>query len=294
MKKLILTITMCFLFAVALIILGRLATGGTDLDAKLDIAPPRHTASRKLIIVGEEWAPFEYSKDGVTRGIDAEILELVFGKLGVDYEIQFYPWSRAWLMAQNGEADAVISISYKKERETHLLYTDSQKRFGETGDWPADYLWGSEYVFFIRKIHEPVFTFNSYVQIKADKYRVATIQDYSYDKKFMEAGMNSQVVPDQEAGFQLLAEGKADIFPNEKTVGLVALQKLGLTDKITYCKKPMFRKPYLLPFCRKSDYPDKEKLMMQFYAALRKLRASGEYQRIYEKNIKAMVPDSPK
>ncbi len=297
MKKLWMTTGLAALFVVFLIVLSRIAASIATTDDQVPAPPaPKPAPVRKLIIVGEPWAPFEYLDDGQTRGIDAEVLERIFTKLGVDYEIQFYPWSRAWLMAQNGKADAVISVSYKKSREKYLLYTDSQRRFVETGAWPAEYLWSSEYVFFCRQIHHDSFRFESYTQIKQDGYRLATIQDYSYNREFRAAQLQpTAVVPDQDAGYRLLAAGEVDLFPNEKTVGLAALKRLGLRDKITIIAKPMFRKPYLLPFCRQSDYPDKEELMRTVYRELNAMRASGEYEKIYQKYIPPLraLPELP-
>lgn len=241
------------------------------------------SSSHKFIIVGEVWAPFEYLEDGKPKGIDVEVLDHIFGKLKIDYEIQFYPWARAEWMAQNGKADAVISVSYKKSREEFLMYTDSQKQFGVDGARGAEFLWNAKYVFFCRKSKKAELEFDSYAQIRADAYRLVTIRGYTYNRQFREARLPSIIVTSQEEGFQMLAEGQVDLFPNELTVGRAALKKLGLSDKITRLDKALFTKPYLMPFCKKSDFPNKEELMLRFYDELNKMRDSGNYRKIYLK-----------
>jgi polar amino acid transport system substrate-binding protein len=240
--------------------------------------------NRPLLIVGEVWAPFEYEgKDGQLTGIDVDVFDIIFSRLKVPYELKLYPWSRAQMMAENGDVDMVVSVSYKKSRERFLIYTESQKEFGKNGIWPKEYLWNSEYVFFCKKIFADKINFTSYDQLKGSGYRIGTVRDYSYNPEFIKFSLSSYVASDIEAGFKLLAEGRYELFPADKTVGLATLKKLGLDQKITYLPKVMFKKPYLMPACKRSDYPDLKNVMAQFYEELNKLRQSGEYKKIYDR-----------
>ncbi|MHC4872558.1 MAG: substrate-binding periplasmic protein [Planctomycetota bacterium] len=248
--------------------------------------PEVQKADDIFLIIGEEWPPFEYYKNGELTGIDIEVFEIIFKNLNVKYQLKLYPWSRAKMMAENGEADAVVSVSYKKSREEYFLYTESQKEFGRSGKWPDEYLWNSEYVFFCKNIFADKIKFESYEQIKKDGYRVGLVRDYSYNPEFRESGLGSYTANDITTGFKLLAQGKYDIFPADKTIGRAALAQLDLAEKITFIPQPMFKKPYLMPFCKKSAWKNKEELMKKFYMELNNLRKSGKYVEISAKYFK--------
>lgn len=246
---------------------------------------PNEGADNPILIIGEEWAPFEYTKDGVVQGLDAEVLKKIFARLQLPYAIKLYPWSRAKLMGERGQADFLISVSYKKSRERFLHYTEDQREFARSGTWPRNYLWNSEYVFFCRKALLPALRYESYAQIREDGYRVGLVRDYSYNPAFRKAGLGDFTADDISSGFQLLAEGKYDLFPADRTVGKAAVQALDLQDQITFLPKVMFAKPYLLPACRHAPRPGLPELMQAIYDELDRMRRSGEYDRIRQRAL---------
>ncbi|MDT8389136.1 MAG: transporter substrate-binding domain-containing protein [Lentisphaeria bacterium] len=244
--------------------------------------PPDHIQAiqRPLRFVCEDWPPLEYMENGTIKGIDVQVVDHIMNWLGVPYEIHIYPWSRAWMMAENGKADAVLSVSYKAARESVLFYTEEQRDYARTGTLPEDYLWLSEYVFFIKKANVGRFQFDSYDQVKADGITVGRNRDYSYDKAFRDAGFSGPVYSSTERGLLALVAGEIDLYPMDRMVGYAELNRLGLQDSVTTLPKPLFSKPYLSPFCRRSETPDLEKVMDAFYRELRLMRADGRYKRI--------------
>ncbi len=241
---------------------------------------------RPLIFVCEDWKPFEYIENKEVKGLDAEVVDIIMKRLAIPYEIKIYPWSRAWMMAQKGKADAVLSISYKPSREPTLYYTQEQREFCETGNVPTDYLWKSEYVFFIKKNNLDKIKFESYHQIVNAEYKVGKNKDYSYNPKFCSVNFNSKHYNSTKDGLLALAAGDIDLYPMDKNVGLATLRTLGLAESITYLPEVLFSKPYLAAFCRKSDYPALEDVMKAFYHELHLMRKSGEYKKIYTKHMK--------
>lgn len=240
---------------------------------------------RKFMFVCEEWPPFECVQDGNAHGINVDILERIMKTLNVPYEIRIYPWSRAWMMAERGSADAVLSVSYKASRESVLYYTEEQRAFPETGVIPPDYLWISEYVFFVLTRNRDKFRFESYDQLRADKPRIGTNRDYSYDSAFLEAGLSSREFNDTKEGLEALVTGEIDLYPMDKTVGIATLHDMGLRESVTFLPNPLFSKPYLAPFVRSSGYPGIERLMHDFNRVLRSLRDSGEYETIVQEHL---------
>jgi polar amino acid transport system substrate-binding protein len=252
----------------------------------IDVGDP-DVPQRRLRFVCEEWVPFEYPVDGVPKGIDVEVTDLIMKRLGIPYEIRFYPWSRAWLMAEKGHAEAVLSVSYKASRENVLYYTPEQADFAKTGVLPPDYLWQADYVFFVKRKFKETHRFDSYEQIKADGCRIGTNKDYSYDDAFRSANLSCREYPDTETGLTALVNEEIDLYPMVRTVGLATLKEMGLLESITYLPKPLFSKPYLVPFCRTSDYPNLEYIMYAYYRELSRLRRNGEYEKIYRNYVDA-------
>jgi len=241
--------------------------------------------SRPIVFVCEEWIPFEYAAGDKVKGVDAAVVEHIMKRLDLEYRIELYPWSRAWMMAEKGKADAVLSISYKEAREAALYYTDDQRAFAKSGKAPENYLWMSEYVFFVMKKEKDKFKFESYEQLKKDGVRIGRNRDYTYNPEFMAAGFEGPLYATCEDGMLALVAGKIDLYPMDKTVGAAALAKLGLSDSVDRLPKPMFTKPYLSPFCRSSDLPNIEEVMKCFYTELRLMRESGKYEELYNQSI---------
>ncbi len=261
----------------------------------LAIAPAQASENpRPFIIVAEVLPPYEYMNDaGKPTGINVEIIDHVFNALGVPYEIRFYPWSRAWLMAANGAADAVLSVSYQKQREPYLYYTDEQRTFWKTGEIPPDFLWLTEYVFFATQILADAVRFESYEQLQADKLRIAISDQYTYDTALLEANIPQVVKNTPLDAIQALLRGEADLSPMDRTVGWALLKEHDLHDRITWLPKPLFMKPYLLGFSKNANYPDIEDLMQRFYGELRNMRQNGTVEEITARYLDPIRPPRP-
>jgi polar amino acid transport system substrate-binding protein len=231
---------------------------------------------RPVLFVAEEWMPFEYLKDGKPRGIDVTIVDRIMKRLALPYEIQFYPWNRAWMLAERGKADAVLSVSYNVSREDVLYFTPEQRTFATTGMLPPDYLWVSEYAFFVLQNGGNAMHFESYEQLKRDGVRVGTNRGYSYDSAFIAADLSFREYPDAESGMRALVNGEIDMYPMDRTVGLAVLEQLGFAEIVTHLPRPLFSKPYLAPFVRGSDMPGNAAIMQAFNAQLRHMRETGE------------------
>lgn len=239
-------------------------------------------ALQPIRFVAEVWPPFEYLENDKPAGIDVDLLAAIMPALQTPYTINLYPWSRAWKMAANGHAEAVLSISYKASREPLLYYTDEQRAFAESGVFPSDYLWRSKYLFFIKKSRAGEIHFDSYEQLAKQRLRIGVNRDYTYVPAFMAAPLNRKRYPTTEAAFAALMAGKIDIYPIDRTIGYSVLQQMGIADSVTPLPRPLLEKPYLAPFCRQSAYPNLEGIWRAFNAALRESRANGTYDQIRE------------
>ena len=124
-----------------------------------------------LKVVGTEWPPYDMLKEGEPVGLSSETIISVLKKMGVKFNISFYPWKRAVLMVEKGEADALFGVSKNAEREKIFYY-------------PTTPIHQSRYVFFIRKENKNKLKINSYNELK--QYIVGVTAGYSYTKELWE------------------------------------------------------------------------------------------------------------
>ena len=250
-----------------------------------------YSAEKKLIIVGEGFAPFEFTQDGKAVGIDIDIAKYIFNKMNIPVEFRIQPWKRAWYNIETGKADAILSTSLKEKRKPYLLY-------------PQENMWVSEYVFFVMKDKvQP--NFGGYETAIQQKLTIGIINGNSYHPSFWQAfpyengATNFQVdlvslqLNDQLAGvnkfeqnLKKLVRGRIDLVIADKTVGLYTAKLLGLYDQITYYDIALYSKPYPMPFAKKSSYPNIEKIGNQFEQELKALKQSGKYQSFFDKWLK--------
>lgn len=71
-----------------------------------------------------DFPPFEFHENGKVIGLDADIVNQVFNRIGYKTEITNYPWKRALEMSKTGEADAIMSIRKSAEREADYIFSD--------------------------------------------------------------------------------------------------------------------------------------------------------------------------
>lgn len=247
---------------------------------------------RALIVVGEEFPPFEFIENGEVVGIDIDIASRIFDKIGIPVVFHILPWKRAWYMIKTGQADAVLSTSRKDSREPYLWYPDQA-------------MWASEFVFFTHR-DRILPTFKGYSTILEKNLKVGVTQGNSYYSGFWQAfpyqdgstyfqgeesltPLHAQLysASNLKMNIKLLSvKGRIDVYPADKTVGLYTAKQMNLQESITYYDSVIFTKSYPMPFAKSSKYPGIKYIADKFDRELKVLKESGEYQKIINKWIK--------
>lgn len=75
-----------------------------------------------LLFVYNEYPPFEYETEKGHTGISVEKIRIAAEGANIPLKFSQYPWSRALIMIQNRQADAIFSLFRTKEREKYLDY----------------------------------------------------------------------------------------------------------------------------------------------------------------------------
>ena len=88
---------------------------GLLLLGLLMISQPAPAASFR--VVTEEWAPFNFQDNGQPTGFSVELLQAALELVGEQPVIEFMPWNRAYLTAQNEPDVLIFTMARTPERE---------------------------------------------------------------------------------------------------------------------------------------------------------------------------------
>lgn len=182
-------------------------------------------APKPLRAVGTQFARlYEGAEGRPPQGLAVDLLQQLFGADGIRCE--WMPWARALLMVETGEADILVGPYLTGDRETRLrfstrsFYSDSMVwyvRRGEQARWRGDLedLSGA---------------------------RVAAVRGWAYGSRFdrMKWLADSMSwVATVEAGLQMLAKGRVDLFAANERNCRPVLERLGLTAVLSHCSPPL-------------------------------------------------------
>lgn len=94
------------------------------LTLSLSLAPLSAPLAETLHFVTEEYAPFNYTKDGKITGIAVDQVHAMSKAAGVDYTIEIMPWARAFAMAENQPMHCVFTAGYNRERAGRFAWVN--------------------------------------------------------------------------------------------------------------------------------------------------------------------------
>ena len=90
----------------------------------LSLAPLTASLAEPLHFVTEEYAPFNFTKDGKITGISVDQVTAIAKAAGIDYTLEIMPWARAFAMAQNRPMHCVFTTGYNRERAKKFVWVN--------------------------------------------------------------------------------------------------------------------------------------------------------------------------
>ena len=72
---------------------------------------------RRIDIVTEEWAPYNYTEDGIIKGFSVDIVRHIIRELKVDVDLRIIPSMRTTLILDNNPRTMMITMLRTQERE---------------------------------------------------------------------------------------------------------------------------------------------------------------------------------
>lgn len=228
------------------------------------------SASEKNIIIATGEFPPYISEKIVNNGPAAEVVRQSFKQMGFNVIFKFMPWKRTYLTAKENN-EIFISAFWLKTKEKERKFYYSEKVYD--GDW----------VFFHHK--DTKVDWKNYSDLS--KYVIGATKGFSYTKDFYDGIENKTLNVDWVNNeYQLLGmihKKRIDIAPLNKYVGYYLLKKHYPKYNPTwfrYAKKSLVKTSSHLIFNR--THPDAEVMRNIFNKGLRKLKKSGQYDKIFQ------------
>lgn len=215
--------------------------------------------AQPLRLVTEPWPPYAYLHDGQPTGIDYDIANEVFRRLGVTVHWEFLPWRRCLMMIEQGQADGVLDIFQTHDRAPLLLY-------------PEQSLSNVDFVLYqaIRKPH----TVNSLADLRG--LRVGVQAAFQYGPAFDGAvDFRREPAPTLQANFGKLLLGRIDVLITDRHAGRFVIQELALQGQVSELPWRAGSYPQYLALRRNAGL---DELMKRFDAELQRFRAEPQYQ----------------
>lgn len=78
--------------------------------------------AQEISIVTEEWKPFNYTERDTLKGMATEVVTSVLKEAGIKYQIDVYPWLRAYNMALENDNVLIYSIGRTEHREKQFKW----------------------------------------------------------------------------------------------------------------------------------------------------------------------------
>ena len=221
------------------------------------IAPGLATGAPRLVLVTEEYPPYNMSNDkGEVVGISTAIVKAMMTEVGYDCELSIYPWSRAITLARTQVNTCVFSMSRTPEREAlykwigPLVFND-WSLFGRSGESrPA--------------------RMEDVQNMHIGSYQGDAIVTYLQSR-----GYFVDVAPSDNLNPKKLQAGRIDYWATGRLIGQYRLRQQGVTDiepMLTFNHSEMFLA------CQK-QLPDTQVDLLQ--KALKELERRGAIKAIY-------------
>ena len=221
-------------------------------------------SAQKLRVVGDSWPPY-VDKSLPGNGLAVEIVDAGLRRAGYEPELTIVQWTKALAGAKAGLYDIVAAIWYSDERDETLLFSEP---FLENR------------VFFVKRRGSPV-QFNNLSELTA--YRIGIVRDYSYGPEI--DNLTALKIPSNYVVQILLGvvSGSLDLAVVEQRVALFEMNRYmsNQADDLEFVSPPVSVRGLRIAASRMN--PDHAKVIADFNAAIKAMKADGSFESIYAK-----------
>ncbi|WP_027186405.1 substrate-binding periplasmic protein [Desulfovibrio inopinatus] len=223
---------------------------------------------KELLIVATDYPPYEFAvPQNGERGFDVEVVEEAFKRAGISVRFEFYPWSRALQMVEDGTAAGALTCAKNPEREKIYFFSDPISRMTD--------------VFVVRKDHKfpPLSNMND---IKKYGLYPGTMRGNYTEKRYKQLGIPYDLSPSEVIALRKLADNRIDVIATIEENTLYNAKQLGIQDKIkTYKSEDVETSLFHVIFSKK--WAGMKRIVHIFNENLSAMRQDGTYEKIHQK-----------
>jgi len=225
------------------------------------------TAKEEILLVSTEFPPYE-SETLPDYGFVSEIVKVAYQRVGYTIKVDFMPFARSLMMAEDGIVDGTFAIWYRKERTQRLAFSDP--------------LLSSGVVFYKHKDRNIPFNGN-YEALKT--YKIGVVRGYVNPPKFDVADyLEKYSVGEEIQALQMLAVGRIDLMIVDKLVAQHIINtKLPEYSMILEPMEPLLKEDFLyLAISKKTK--DYQRKLEDFNNGLKQILEDGTIKKIMLKH----------
>ena len=211
-----------------------------------------------------EWAPYTAEQDPKGKLLERVVTE-AFKLEGVEVQYSYFPWRRSYLRVEDGSFDGTFPWTRTPERDRQFILNKVP-------------ILTEENVYFHLK--STAFDWQTLDDLK--KYKVGVTLGYKNEQIYKDHAIASDVAPSEELNFKKIAMGRIDVYETSKIVGYTTIKTTlppATAVLFTHHYKPASVEDYFILFSRKT--PRGKELANTFDAGLKRLKASGAYDKIF-------------
>lgn len=216
----------------------------------------------KFLIMTEDLKPYNYLEEGKIKGISVEVVQKVLKNLEYEKEsIWLYPWSRALQLLDSRKNGVLFSMSYTPQRAQKYKFACPLSEVE---------------LYFYLKQNSP---FELHDLEDVEKLKIGVVQDFGAHKYLLDKGFyNFDYSSSTKVMAQKLLENKIDTFAAVP----YAVHSLGIdTSKLVQTQLKLYSTNLCIAFNKAVEDQEVQKWQRE----LKKIRQSGEYQKIYQKYL---------
>lgn len=233
--------------------------------------PAGESSAQTIRLANGDWPPY-LSETMPNYGIASQIVIEAFALQGITVEYGFFPWPRAFVLAQDGSWDGSLLWYKNEEREKDFYFSE-------------EVLGGDTVLFHLAS--EPL-EWESIDDLEG--LRVGATLEYDYGEEFNQAEQAGlftvERVPADLQNFEKLLAGRIDVFPLAREIGLYMIQQALTPEQvaqITYHPKPLRSDPGYLMLSRQVE--GNEEMLKLFNSGLQELKQSGRLEEIIDQTL---------
>lgn len=224
---------------------------------------------KTLIIVTNDYPPYAHAAE--TQSFLPELFAEIGNKMGVKFEVRYFPWKRCEQEVE--ELRAWGAIPYRKTEDR-----------AKTFDF-SDPIYVADSHFFAYRKDNVKREIQYDVLTDLRGYRIGGIQGYYYQPWYEAAGLDVDYALSEEQNFKRLQLGRIDLFSTATTVGWHIIKQLFPPEEVAKfytLDTPLISGDGLFLMSSK-QYPDGPNLLKRFNLALGTVKQDGTYGKLVDK-----------